>query len=147
MSTHGSPVPPTPPSAAHAPVTLDARGLPPGYPFREQDEVTPRQTRDRLKLAPDQRPLLLDCRRDDEFAIARIAGAVLVPMQDVERRIDDIVDEAGGKGRPIIVHCHHGRRSLAVTAQLRAHGFTDVRSMAGGIDLWSIDIDPSVRRY
>jgi rhodanese-related sulfurtransferase len=43
--------------------------------------------------------------------------------------------------------CHHGRRSLRAASILRNAGFTDVVSMAGGIDLWSIDIDPAVARY
>lgn len=126
---------------------LDERGLPPGARLDPALEVTPRQTRDALALPPDQRPLLLDCRRPDEWAFCRIEGATLVPMDQVPARLDEIEDAAGGRDRPIIVYCHHGRRSLTVTAQLREAGFTDVKSMAGGIDLWSMDIDPSVPRY
>jgi rhodanese-related sulfurtransferase len=137
--THPSPGP------VPAPQPLDANGLPLGYPFRPQDEVTPRQTR--AVLASDRPALLLDCRRPEEWQFNRIAGATHVPMNEIERRLDELEGEDGQRDQPIIVYCHHGRRSMNVTLQLRAHGFTNVRSMAGGIDLWSVDIDPSVPRY
>lgn len=129
------------------PLNLDERGLPRGSRLDPAWEVTPRQTRDALAAAAEDRPLLLDCRRPDEWALCRIEGATLVPMDQVGGRLDDVEDAAGGRDRPIIVYCHHGRRSLTVTARLREAGFTDVKSMAGGIDLWSMDIDPSVPRY
>jgi len=142
---------------------LDSGGLPTGYPFRPDWEITPRQTAavHRAKLTetgqaatalqesqPDNSgPLLLDCRRADEWALARIDGAVLIPMQELPSRVDDVLDAAGSHDRQIIVYCHHGARSMRVTAALRGYGFTNVRSMAGGIDLWSADIDPRVPRY
>ena len=51
------------------------------------------------------------------------------------------------EGQAVIVYCHHGRRSLQTAATLRGMGYTNVLSMAGGIDLWSIDVDPGVARY
>lgn len=132
---------PTPP--------LDSRGLPAGYTFKPDWEVTPRQFKaewDNAKGKPD-RPLLLDCRRQDEWNAARIDGAVLIPMAEIEQRADELESDDGSRSRPIVVQCHHGVRSLRVTATLRALGFTNVRSLAGGIDLWSMDIDPSVPRY
>jgi rhodanese-related sulfurtransferase len=135
------------PSQPPPPPPLDDRGLPRGSRLDPGMEVTPRQTREALARTDDDRPFLLDCRRTDEWALCRIEGAVLVPMDQVARRLDEIEDAAGSKDRPIIVYCHHGRRSLTVTSQLRAVGFTDVKSMAGGIDLWSMDIDAAVPRY
>lgn len=125
---------------------LDARGLPSGYPLRADLEITPRQTRDALAAA-ENRPLLVDCRRDDEWDLCRIDGAVHLPMAEIERRADELEDEDGQRNRPVIVYCHHGQRSLRVTLALRALGFANVRSMAGGIELWSVDVDPSVARY
>lgn len=123
-------------------------GLPAGYPFRAEWEVTPRQTVQAMQGGPGgSPPLLLDCRRQEEWQHCRIAGAALFPMQTVVEQADEIEEAAGGKERPIIVYCHHGRRSLQVTATLRGLGFTDVRSMAGGIDLWSVDVDGAVPRY
>jgi rhodanese-related sulfurtransferase len=124
--------------------SIDARGLPVGYAFKPDWEITPRDTLDALNA---NHAFLLDCRKPDEFAAARIDGSTLFPMAEVPRRFDEIEDAAGGKDRPIIVHCHHGRRSLQVTATLRGLGFTNVLSMAGGIDLWSRTIDPAVPRY
>jgi rhodanese-related sulfurtransferase len=125
---------------------LDARGLPAGYLLRPELEITPRQTREAIKSAQTP-PLLVDCRRPDEWDLARIQGAVHLPMDEIERRADELEGDEGQRDHPVIVYCHHGRRSLRVTLALKAMGFTDVRSMAGGIDLWSIDIDPSVPRY
>lgn len=124
---------------------LDERGLPRGYPLRPDLEITPRETLEAIR-SPG-RPLLVDCRRPDEWELCRIDGAVLLPMDEIERRADELENEAGERTDPVIVYCHHGRRSLRVTLALKAMGFTNVRSMAGGIDLWSVDVDPSVPRY
>ncbi len=126
---------------------LDSRGLPAGYPFKPDWEVTPRETKRQLDSAPADSFVLLDCRRPEEWQATRIAGAKHIPMTDIERRADELESDAGTRDTPIVVHCHHGMRSLKVTAALRAMGFTNVRSMAGGIDLWSVDVDPTVARY
>jgi rhodanese-related sulfurtransferase len=117
-----------------------------GYGFKSDREVTPREVRD--MRAARRSFVLLDCRLPAEHATARIEGSTLIPLAEVERRLDELECEgAEPRSTEIVVHCHHGVRSLRVTNALRAHGFTNVRSMAGGIDLWSIDIDPKVPRY
>jgi len=126
---------------------LDAHGLPLGYPFKPDWEVTPRAAAASLRAEDATRPVLVDCRRDDEWAFNRIAGAVHIPLSDLERRADELDDDALGRTRPIIVQCHHGARSLRAAAALRALGFTNVKSMAGGIELWSLTVDPNVPRY
>jgi rhodanese-related sulfurtransferase len=88
--------------------------------------------------------LLVDCREADEYALARIEGARLLPMSEIESRLAELEPF---RGRPLVVHCHHGGRSLRVAQWLRGHGFTQAQSMAGGIDQWSQEIDPSVPRY
>ena len=88
--------------------------------------------------------LLLDCRTPEEHATARIGGAVLIPMQELSARVDEL---AAWRDKPIIVHCHHGVRSLRVAHWLRERGFSGARSMRGGIEAWSVEIDPSVPRY
>jgi rhodanese-related sulfurtransferase len=88
--------------------------------------------------------LLLDCRETDEHSVARIAGARLLPMTELQTRLNDL---DGDRARRVVVHCHHGGRSLRVAAYLRQQGFTQAQSMAGGIDEWSQTIDPSVPRY
>jgi adenylyltransferase/sulfurtransferase len=90
------------------------------------------------------KPLILDCRTAEEHAIARIEGALLIPMQEIAERLSEI---EAWRDKPIIVHCHHGVRSLRVTHFLRDKGFSQVQSMKGGIDAWSVEVDPSVPRY
>ncbi|MBX3357750.1 MAG: hypothetical protein KF745_04910 [Phycisphaeraceae bacterium] len=128
---------------------LDARGLPVGYAYQPDYEVTPRETRSLLEAAAgtSDGTLLVDCRRQNEWETCRIEGAVLIPMEEIAMRLDELEGPDGERDRPIIVQCHTGRRSLKVTHLLREAGFSDVKSMAGGIELWSIDIDPNVPRY
>ena len=89
-------------------------------------------------------PFLLDCRTPEEHATARIAGAVLIPMQELPERVGELADHKAG---PLIVHCHHGMRSLRVATWLRNQGFALAQSMQGGIDAWSDDVDPQVPKY
>lgn len=88
--------------------------------------------------------VLLDCREADEYAVAKIASARFLPMSEIEHRIGEL---AGDRDRQIVVHCHHGGRSLRVAKWLRQQGFDAAQSMAGGIDAWSIEIDAGVPRY
>jgi rhodanese-related sulfurtransferase len=88
--------------------------------------------------------VLLDVREENEYEIARIDGSLLIPMSQLRVRIDEL--ETHQQSR-IIVHCHHGGRSMQVTRALRDRGFTSVQNMAGGIDDWSLQIDPEVARY
>ncbi len=89
-------------------------------------------------------PLLLDCRTPEEHATACIVGAVLIPMQELPARLAEI---EAWRDAPLVVHCHHGMRSLRVAQWLREQGFPRAQSMAGGIDAWSETIDPTVPRY
>ncbi|MCA8997034.1 MAG: rhodanese [Planctomycetaceae bacterium] len=88
--------------------------------------------------------LLLDCRELFEHKTARIDGAQLLPMSEIQDRADELEPH---REQRIIVHCHHGGRSLRVAQWLLAQGFSQVQSMAGGIDAWSQQIDDSVPRY
>jgi sulfur-carrier protein adenylyltransferase/sulfurtransferase len=91
--------------------------------------------------------ILVDCRRPDELQIVSIKGAVHIPMDQIERRADELEDDSAGKDRPVLIICHSGRRSLRVATTLRAMGFSKAFSVAGGIDLWALDIDRSLPRY
>lgn len=126
--------------------TLDDRGLPPGYRFHAEWEIAPREVAASLAAAPA--PLLVDVRTDAEIAIVRIPGSMHVPLHDLERRIDDLRDEIEARGGAAIVTlCHHGMRSMRAAAVLRAAGLGEVRSMAGGIHLWAVDIAPGMATY
>ncbi len=128
-------------TAAH----LDDRGLPAGYPYRPDWETTPRELQ--RARAAGEAPLVIDCRTEQERAICRIEGSLHVPLHLLELKLDEVRDEVEDQARRIVVHCHHGVRSLRATAILRAAGFEQTTSLAGGIDLWSIDIEPTVPRY
>ena len=82
--------------------------------------------------------LLLDCRETSEYETCKISGSTLIPMNDVEARLSEL---EGWKDKPLVVHCHHGMRSLRVANFLRANGFPQAQSMAGGIEAWSVEID------
>jgi rhodanese-related sulfurtransferase len=88
-------------------------------------------------------PVLLDVREQWEYDTAHIAGSTLIPMNEVPARAFKELDEEA----PILVLCHHGMRSLSVTAWLRQQGFDQAQSISGGIDAWSRTIDPTVPRY
>lgn len=126
----------------HPSPPLDDRGLPVGYALREGWEVSPREVEAMRERGVDF--VLLDCRLPREHAAASIDGSVLLPMQELPARLADLEPHKEAK---VVVHCHHGMRSLRVTQFLREQGFRDVTSMAGGIDLWSVAVDPKVPRY
>lgn len=88
--------------------------------------------------------VLVDCRTAQEREIASIRGSIHVPFQEIASHLNELREH---EERLIVVHCHQGGRSLRMTALLRREGFERVRSLAGGIHLWSIDIDPSVPTY
>ncbi|MCX7402905.1 MAG: rhodanese-like domain-containing protein [Planctomycetia bacterium] len=88
--------------------------------------------------------LLLDCRTIEEYATAKIIGSMLIPMQDIPARLAELEP---WREKQIVVHCHHGMRSLKVAEWLRKQGFLLAQSMRGGIDEWSREIDPSVPQY
>ena len=88
--------------------------------------------------------LFLDCREPDEHATAKIDGTSLIPMSQLVARIAELEPYRDSQ---IVVHCHHGGRSLRVTNWLRQQGFACVTNMSGGIDEWSQQIDPSIPRY
>lgn len=119
-------------------------GLPRGYPFNPAMEVTPRQVRAQMQ-DPAAKLTLIDCRSQGEWNTARIHGAMLIPLDQMAQRVGEI-EAAAKSGGPIVIHCHHGGRSLKAAAFLQQRGI-NAKSMAGGIDLWSADIDPTVPRY
>ena len=84
---------------------------------------------------------LLDVRENEEIAIAKIQSSTHIPMGQIVDRIDEI-----DKNKPVIVMCHSGGRSARVGVYLAKNGY-DATNLAGGINSWSINIDPSVPQY
>lgn len=103
-------------------------------------EITPAQVKALLDAGTPLR--LVDVREPEEVEICRIEGAEPIPMRSIPQHLNDLED-----GRPLIVFCHHGVRSLSVVEWLRRQGIEDCQSMSGGIDQWSREIDPKVPRY
>jgi rhodanese-related sulfurtransferase len=104
-------------------------------------EITPQELK--AWLDRNDRPLLLDVRQDWETKLCRLDNAVHIPIEEIEVRTAELDprDE-------IVVYCHQGVRSAAVAQYLREqHGFTNVKNLAGGLDLWARTVDPSMRRY
>jgi rhodanese-related sulfurtransferase len=106
-------------------------------------EISARDVQDRIDAG--EKLHLIDVREPHEFAIAKIAGASLVPMRQVPGELQEL--EKRADDAPLIVFCHHGVRSLNVVEWLRRQGVENCVSMAGGIDAWSLSVDPSVPRY
>ena len=103
-------------------------------------EISPRDVKQRLDRG--EKLLLVDVREPHEHALCRIQGATLIPMGTIPANLQKLdADE------DVICFCHHGMRSLDVANWLRSQGVTSTKSMAGGIDRWSTEIDPKVPRY
>lgn len=88
------------------------------------------------------KPLVIDCREEDEWALCRVEGALLAPLS----RFPEVAPVVIPRDQPLVVYCHHGVRSLRATRWLRQQGW-QAWSLAGGIDRWSEEIDQQVPRY
>lgn len=98
---------------------------------------------DAASLLRENKTKLIDVREPWEYSTAHIEPSTLIPMGDVPARANQELDPDDH----LTVLCHHGQRSLNVTAWLRNQGFENVQSLRGGIDAWSAEIDPKVPRY
>ena len=87
---------------------------------------------------------LLDVRQPWEHDLARLPDDILVPLDQLADRADEITPPPGAL---VVTYCHHGIRSLNAAAILQRLGYANVASLAGGIDAWSQLVDPSVARY
>ncbi|HKV55849.1 MAG TPA: rhodanese-like domain-containing protein [Candidatus Binataceae bacterium] len=85
---------------------------------------------------------LLDVRESDEVSLAPFPGALHIPMGDVPSRLSELDPDAEW-----VVVCHHGIRSAQVAMYLARMGFERVANLSGGIDEWSLTVDPSTPRY
>ena len=106
-------------------------------------EIAPLEAQSRLKK--NGGTVLIDVREPEEFALAKVEGSQLVPMQTIPtelQKLEQLADE-----NTLLVLCHHGVRSLQVVAWLRGQGVENCYSITGGIDRWSRELDPSIPRY
>jgi len=105
-------------------------------------EITVEELREAMARGGEVK--LLDVRTEGEHSLARLDPCRLVPLHELGARLDEIDDWKDGR---VVVYCHHGIRSRSGAAILQAAGFEDVASLRGGIDAWSVRVDPKVPRY
>ncbi|HEY0074840.1 MAG TPA: molybdopterin-synthase adenylyltransferase MoeB [Abditibacteriaceae bacterium] len=93
-------------------------------------------------LATGRKLTLLDVREPQEWDIATLPGAKLIPLNDLPSRMNelDTADE-------MVVYCHHGMRSARAIGFLQKMGFSKLKNLAGGIDAWASQIDTEMPRY
>lgn len=103
-------------------------------------EIAPAELKQTLDRG--EKIVLIDVREHWEYDLSRIAGAKLIPMGSIPGNLQVLDSD-----EPVVCYCHHGMRSLDVTVWLRAQGVENVRSLAGGIDRWSLEVDANVPRY
>jgi rhodanese-related sulfurtransferase len=106
-------------------------------------EITPAEVKRRLDAG--EKIWLIDVRQPEEHVIARIESSELIPMNNVPAALPALEEKA--EEGTLVVFCHHGIRSANVVNWLRGQGIPESQSMAGGIDRWSAEVDPSVPRY
>ena len=103
-------------------------------------EIGARELGDRLARGDDL--AIIDVREPHEWQIAHLPGATLIPLNTLPARLAEL-----DSSREIVLHCHHGQRSMRALELLRQSGFRKLKNLKGGIDAWSKDVDPSVPRY
>jgi rhodanese-related sulfurtransferase len=90
----------------------------------------------------DSKVKILDVRSREEHEAVAIPGSRLL-TQDLVQEIFN----SWNKADPLVIYDHHGDRSLDAAAYFLGHGFSETKCLAGGIDAWSVEIDPSLPRY
>ena len=102
-------------------------------------------TVEQLKEKMDRKEsfVLVDVREEDENRKCKIGGSVLIPLSKFQERFREVLKPE----QAIVVHCHFGGRSQKASEFLVGQGFQNVSNLAGGIDSWSVKIDPKVPRY
>ncbi len=93
-------------------------------------------------LDADSRPFLLDVREPHEVAICKIEGGINIPLAQLPQNLESLP-----RDEPILVHCHHGGRSMKAVKLLRSRGFAQAINIKGGIHAWAERFAPDMPRY
>ncbi|MFQ5578985.1 MAG: rhodanese-like domain-containing protein [Nitrospiria bacterium] len=104
------------------------------------DQIAPLEVKRQMEGGPTF--TLLDVRERWEFQMAHIPGSVLIPLGELQNRIEELDPD-----REIVTLCHHGIRSQSALNILKQSGIKDVKNLSGGIDAYSCLADPSIPRY
>lgn len=102
--------------------------------------ITVRELKDRLDKG--EQVFLLDVREPHEYSLANIEGSTLIPLGTLPASLNQL-----DPNNEIVALCHKGMRSADAVGFLLQQGFANVKNLIGGIDAWSVEIDPSVPRY
>lgn len=113
---------------------------PPAQPQGTVRQITASKLARRIESGPA--PLLLDVRTRQEWAICKIDGARLIPLDELADRLGELDPQ-----RETVVYCHSGIRSAQAVALMQRHGHRRTSNLAGGIDAWAMDVEPSMPRY
>ncbi len=105
-------------------------------------EISPRELARHLENGHAVR--IIDVRQPWENEVARLPDSLLIPLNELPQRVDDVPGDASAI---VVLYCHHGVRSLSAGDYLHRLGYTHVVSLKGGIDAWSCEVDPAVPRY
>lgn len=96
----------------------------------------------KTRLDRGDKIVLVDVREEWEYNLAKIEGAILIPLGTLPQSLQKLDPNA-----EIVAHCHHGMRSADAVNFLYQQGYKNVKNLVGGIDAWSVQIDPAVPRY
>jgi rhodanese-related sulfurtransferase len=89
---------------------------------------------------------LVDVREVSELEVASVPGFMNLPLSAYESWQTDIHSRLESETETLVL-CHHGMRSAQMCQWLMSQGFTNVKNISGGIDAYSIYIDPSIAQY
>ena len=103
--------------------------------------ITPIELKARLDKGEAVR--VIDVREADEWAIARLPQAELIPLGLFQQ----LAMPQLGLGEAIVLYCHHGIRSARAQGYLKGQGYKNVLNLTGGIDAWALQVDPTMKRY
>lgn len=95
------------------------------------------------RLAEGGKFRLIDVREQNEYDYARIEGAELLPLSEFQARYQQELAPEDD----LVIYCHHGIRSAQACMFLESKGYEKTTNLAGGIEAWSVEVDPSVPRY
>ena len=112
----------------------------------EEIEIQPAVLRDLLENGDPAggSVTLVDCREPEERELVLIEPSVHLPMSALPKGLDSLESVRDSQ---VVVYCHHGVRSQNVAAWLTEQGFSNVCSLAGGIDAWAVEVEPGMSRY
>jgi rhodanese-related sulfurtransferase len=103
--------------------------------------ITPIELKERLDKGENMR--VIDVREADEWAIAHLPKAELIPLSKFQHVATPQLDA----DETIVLYCHHGMRSARAQGYLQGQGYKNVLNLTGGIDAWALQVDPAMKRY